>query len=286
MQARIAVREHGNAYLQELGFLPYLNGKPFVLTIHDMIPELYPQYFRADVDPQIMGKRKLAPLASAIIAVSEKTKEDVVNILGVPEEKVHVVYHGCSFPKVEQTNPLYEFPYILYVGDRNMYKNFDLFAREVAKNLKRHPELRVVCTGRPFNSRETEMLCSLGVAERFIQHWVKSDEEFYPLYHHAVCFVYSSEYEGFGIPILEAYQVDCPVMLNRASCFPEIAGDAAVYFELKQETSTFEPAFEDLYSMNQDNRNLLLEKQNERLQRYSWEKSARQLADIYRSVIK
>lgn len=360
VQARIAVREHGNAYLQEVGlgvhkgydyehfivpfhfplkgrmfamhnhlryglpyqsrnelyfygqpyhkqvsikalkkggfdlfhptffddyFLPYLNGKPFVLTIHDMIPEFYPQYFRADEDPQIKGKRKLAPLASAIIAVSEKTKEDVVRILGVAEEKVHVVYHGCSFPKVEQTNPLYEFPYILYVGDRNMYKNFDLFAREVAKNLKRHPELRVVCTGRPFNSRETEMLCSLGVAERFIQHWVKSDEEFYPLYHHAVCFVYSSEYEGFGIPILEAYQADCPVMLNRASCFPEIAGDAAVYFELTKESSTFVDKFEELYSMPPSIRTHLLTLQQQRLTLYSWEKSAKQLAEIYQTLI-
>ena len=84
-------------------FLPYLKGKPFVLTIHDMIPELYPLFFRPD-DIHIILKRKLAPLAKAIIAVSENTKQDIVRILGIPEEKIHVVYHGCSFSSFPCSN--------------------------------------------------------------------------------------------------------------------------------------------------------------------------------------
>ena len=265
-------------------FLPHLNGKPFVLTIHDMIPELYPQYFRKD-DFQIRMKKKLAPLASAIVAVSETTKRDVVRILDVPEEKVHVVNHGCSFPKVESAKPLVDGAYILYVGDRFGYKDFELFLQYAAPLLKRHEELGIVCTGRPFNDHELQIMKQYGVQDRFVHYWVATDEEFYTLYHYAVCFVYTSEYEGFGIPILEAYQADCPVMLNNASCFPEIAGDAAIYFKMTPSESNFAEQFECLYSMGEMERSHLLSRQRNRLQLYSWDKAARQLADVYQSVL-
>ena len=260
-------------------FLPYLNGKPFVLTIHDMIPELYPQYFARD-DFQIVMRKKLAPLASAIVAVSENTKQDVIRILGIPEEKIHVVYHGCSFPTTG-TEPIYSFPYILFVGERGLYKNFVQFVRSMEPMMKKYKDLYVVCTGRPFNQEEIAFLQENGVEDRFLHCMVKTDEELYSLYHHALGFVYPSEYEGFGIPILEAYQADCPVILNRASCFPEIAGDAALYFSGEEELTA---QIERLLSMSADDRNALLAKQKDRLSRYSWEKSARQMAEIYQSL--
>jgi len=274
-------------------FLPYLNNKPFVLTIHDMIPELYPQYFDGDRDRQILGKKKLAPLARAIIAVSENTKEDIVRILKVPEEKVHVIYHGSGhivFDSQSTCERNVEFtpnnePFILYVGNRRSYKNFNLFVDEIVSTLKCHSELKVICTGSEFNDEEITHLYGLGLQDRFIHRWVETDEEFALLYNKAFCFVYTSEYEGFGIPILEAYKADCPVMLNRASCFPEIAGDAAIYFTLSKEGSDFNLQFEKLYSMTSDQREQLLQKQRERLKLYSWEKSAKQLAAVYKTII-
>jgi len=263
-------------------YLPYLKGKPFVLTIHDMIPELYPQYFSKD-DYQIVMKRKLASQASAIIAVSDNTKRDVMRILGVPEEKIHVVYHGCSFPS-EGSDRLYDIPYILFVGERGLYKNFMPFVKSILPALRNHQDLRVVCTGRPFTQEELDMMNNQGVRERFCHHWVTNDNELYSLYHHAQCFVYPSEYEGFGIPILEAYQANCPVLLNNASCFPEIAGDAAVYFNLDSEKSNLAEQLELLLSMSREERKTLLTKQRERLSLYSWEESAKQLAAIYQSL--
>lgn len=260
-------------------FLPYLNGKPFVLTIHDMIPELYPQYFER-TDVQIVMRKKLAPLASAIVAVSENTKQDVIKILGVPEEKIHVVYHGCSFPSTESQS-LYAFPYILFVGERGLYKNFSLFIRSVIPVLEKRKDIAVVCTGKPFSQKEQEMLRDCGVGDRFHHHWVETDSELYSLYHHAQCFVYPSEYEGFGIPILEAYQAECPVILNHASCFPEIAGDSALYFTSEEELTA---RILQLLDMSTSEREALLSQQKERLSMYSWEKSAKQLAAIYRSL--
>jgi glycosyltransferase involved in cell wall biosynthesis len=96
--------------------------------------------------------------------------------------------------------------------------------------------------------------------------------------------VYPSEYEGFGIPILEAYKADCPVMLNHASCFPEIAGDAAVFFKMTKEYSDFEEQFETLYRLDGNERERLLNKQRQRMQLYSWTKSAEKLADVYQKV--
>lgn len=266
-------------------FLPYLKNKPFVLTIHDMIPELYPQQFQNDTF-QIRMKRELAPLASAIVAVSESTKNDIVRILHVPEEKVHVVYHGCSFPNesdvqipINQGNP-----YILFVGGRRGYKNFDGFLRHAVPFLRKHSEVSVVCTGTPFNETEKQLFSELGLLSRLVHYWVKTDEEFFSLYHQALCFVYPSEYEGFGIPILEAYQADCPVMLNRASCFPEIAGDAAIYFQMNHRESDIADKLEVVYLLSERERDVLLSKQRDRLAYYSWSKSAELLAGIYYQV--
>ena len=105
------------------------------------------------------------------------------------------------------------------------------------------------------------------------------------MYHQALCFVYPSEYEGFGIPILEAYKASCPVLLNNASCFPEIAGDAAIYFEMDSNSSDIVDKLECIYSMSTEERHVLLKKQRERLALYSWDKSAMKLVEVYKSIL-
>ncbi len=268
-------------------FLDYLQEKPFVLTIHDMIPELYPQYFDAKNDFQINMKRKLAPLASAIIAVSNSTKQDIVNILNIPEEKIHVIYHGCKKTSITYTNNnITNGPYILYVGERGAYKNFIPWIKYVRIILEKYKEIKVLCTGKPFSKEECEYLTNYGIMDRFVQYFANTDEELQNLYRNAICFVYTSEYEGFGIPILEAYQAQCPVLLNNASCFPEIAGDAAIYFHLNQNgDSDFAEVFENFYLKSSNDKKILLENQNKRLEMYSWEKAAKQLTEVYQNIL-
>ena len=264
-------------------FLPYLKGKPFVLTIHDMIPELYPQFFKPD-DFQIAMKRKLAPLAKAIIAVSENTKQDIIRLLNIPEEKIHVVYHGSSLTTPSTIHSTYKFPYLLYVGDRFGYKNFTSFVKQVTPVLKDYKRLHVICTGHPFKKEEKKMLKEHGVYNQFISTWAKTDKELYTLYHNAECFIYPSDYEGFGIPILEAYQADCPVLLNRASCFPEIAKDAAIYFDINSNDNDLENSLKSFFSMETNEKKALLIKQRARLADFSWKESAEKLAKIYNSL--
>lgn len=261
-------------------FVPYLNGKPFVLTVHDMIPEL----FFSEKDFQVKKKKILCQKASHIIVVSEKTKRDLMEILNVPESKISVIYHGAPESNYEiESKPIVDWKYILYVGNRKLYKGFMLMMNNLVPVLKRHQDLRIVCTGPSFEKKEIKKLLDMGVKER-VFHVSANDAELQNLYAHALCFIYPSLYEGFGIPILEAYKAQCPVLLNHSSCFPEIAQDAALYFHLDNESSDLEQVMEKFLAWGDNDTKNLLRRQFARLDEFSWEKSARKLANVYLSL--
>ena len=266
-------------------FLDYLGDKPLVVTVHDMIPELYPMYYSRD-DIQIRQKQLVIPRASHIVAVSEQTKADLVRIMGIDENRISVVYHGTDETPYSPSHAcVKDYEYILYVGERHFYKNFAAFCRDCIPILKRHRDLKVICTGKPFTMEEIYFFDVYGMKDRFVHIFVETTQELLDLYHNAMTFVYPSEYEGFGIPILEAYKADCPVMLNRASCFPEIAGDAAVYFSMNRCESDFEEHFETLYHLDGNERAGLIARQRERLKKFSWTLSVQRLENVYRSII-
>lgn len=122
------------------------------------------------------------------------------------------------------------------------------------------------------------MLIGMGIFEYTI-HIKASDQALSELYSRALLFVYPSLYEGFGIPILEAYACHCPVALSNTSCFPEIAGDAAVYFDPYSISSMSEAITKVIY--NEEKRSQLIRLGNERLKRYSWEKAAQKTEEAY-----
>lgn len=259
-------------------FLPYLNGKPFVLTVHDMIPELM-NYDH----PQAELKKLLCPLATHIHVPSQNTKDDLIRILGIPSEKITVIPHGGpdTPPKRE---PILNCPYLLYVGARWSYKNFLPFIKDCAHIFSQCPELHVVCTGESFSNKEMKMLSEMGIEEHVISMQHVPEKQLQSLYQHATAFVYPSAYEGFGIPILEAFANGCPVMLNNASCFPEVAGEAAIYFDITKH-GDFADHFLSFYHSEQDVRQALIKRGKDRLQLYSWEKSAQKLTELYQSLV-
>ena len=264
-------------------FLPYLNGKPFVLTVHDMIPELFPS---SSNDSQVKVKPLLCQKAAHIVAVSERTKQDLVRLLHVPEEKISVIYHGApNYDDRASLMPILDGQYILYVGQRrDSYKNFLPMLKSLVPVLQHHQAIKVVCTGPDFTKAERLFMKDAGICNKVIHRYV-NDQELQNLYAHALCFIYPSVYEGFGIPILEAYRANCPVLLNEASCFPEIAQEAAVYFHLNGQSSDLDQVMENFLRMTDRERNLLLERQRERLSCFSWQKSAQKLTDLYHSLV-
>lgn len=264
-------------------FLKYLGSRPWVITVHDMMPELFPQYYKR-WDIQRTFKRKYLKDASAIVAVSETTKKDIIRLLGIPEDKITVIYHGG--PKVEYISdpPLVDSSYFLYVGVRRNFKNFNQTVVDFMNFHKYNKNIKLVCTGSDFTSEERKFFKELRIEDSII-HYKASDSQLKNLYAHAIAFIYPSLYEGFGMPILEAYAYGCPVMLNDIEVFHEIAGDAAIFFSSKTGHSNLTKHMEEMFSMNKYDRNKLIEAGYKQLSKYSWKRSAEKLADLYKSVV-
>ena len=263
-------------------FLDALHGKPFVLTVHDMTHERFPQYFPCDPTPGY--KKLLASKAARIIAISQCTKRDIMEFLGVEEERIDVIYHGIDPQPLSEGRPdgLPD-SYILYVGERRGYKDFKTTVEAFAMLAEGDADLRLVLTGRPLRRDEKELFARHGVDRRVTLMSDISDTTLAQLYRHARLFVYPSLYEGFGIPILEAFAQRCPVVLSRASCFPEVAADAAEYFapgSAADMASAMRRVLNDEAHSHE-----LAEKGAARLPLFTWDETARRTEDTYMKAL-
>ena len=266
-------------------FLEYIGQKPFVLTIHDMIYELYPEFFSI-AEAIIKNKKLLAKKAAKIIAVSNQTKEDIVKFYGSSfADKTEVVYHGSSLKTPDSARDNVDFKtqfgrYFLFTGSRNIYKNFFFMIESCAEFLI-EKDLKIVCSGTPFSDSEKTFFDTLNISDRII-HYFASDKELFWLYKNAIAFIFPSYYEGFGIPILEAFEAETPCLLAKSSCFPEIASDAALYFDPKNKNEIVSAMSNVLDKNIAAN---LVEKCKERLKDFSWKTTAEQTLNIYKSLL-
>lgn len=265
-------------------FLPLLGNKPFVVTVYDMIHELYPDIYPA-ADKTRQWKRTLVDKAAKVIAISENTKMDLVKLYKIDERKVEVVYLANSFkPGLLEFDGI-NLPekYIFFVGERRFYKNFTLMIKAVAPLMLENPELSVVCAGGgTFSGAEASLFEGAGIAGR-VSHYSVSDGLLAYLYQRAAVFVFPSSYEGFGIPVLEAYTKGCPMVVSNSSSLPELAGDAALYFEPNDATSLREAVRQVLYEDGL--RELLVARGRERAKKFSWEKTAAETKLVYQNVV-
>lgn len=265
-------------------FLDWIGNNPFVITVHDMTYEKLPEYFPEE-DRRIVfeQKKRVVSQAERVIAISQNTKQDIIDILHIAPEKIDIVYHGTNMQKPAQKH-VEKFPkkFILYVGTRHSYKNFDRFAKAFSMLSSKDKDLYAICTGSPFTADERKLFESLNIQERII-HVHASDNTLYALYNQAKAFIFPSLYEGFGIPILEAYASHCPVIISDASCFPEIAADAAAYFNPYSEKDMANSIANVIY--NPSLQEELIQKGIERSKQYSWEKAAQQTQEVYLKAI-
>lgn len=206
--------------------------KPFVLTVYDMIHERAPQYYSPG-DRTIGQKAALMKRAARIIAISKSTKDEILHFYpGIPDHKVTVVLLGHqplpengSLPACAPKN------YILYVGSRLGYKNFTGMLAAFAQIARARGDVSLFCAGGgKWSRRELDLVDLHGLGGRVFQADVP-DAGLHQLYKHAIFFIYPSLHEGFGLPILEAFQAGCPVLLSDTSPFREVAGDSAVFFD-------------------------------------------------------
>jgi len=266
-------------------FLNFLNNKPFVLTVYDMIHEIYPEMFLSK-DKITERKKLLAQKATKIIAISKSTKRDIIRFFGIDENKIEVIYLGNSLNISKSDDALnIELPekHILFVGNRGGYKNFDLFIKAITPLLLEDAELSVVCVGDgKFDDIEIEKFKSLNIKDKVFQYSV-SDNILAYLYQRAIVFVFPSLYEGFGIPILESFVCGCPVLVGEVSSLPEIAGDAGVYFDPTNIVSIYDTVKRIIY--DKELRKSLKLKGFQRVKNFSWEKTAEKTKSLYESII-
>lgn len=213
-------------------FLNHINNKPFIITVYDSIHEKYPEIINS-IDKTLENKKVLLYKAGLILAISNSTKNDLIQLYNVSPEKIEVVYLAASInkqmalPKEKLNLPE---RYILYVGNRDFYKNFNNFLLAIEPLLKDNPELFLIAAGGgKFNASELKLFEIKNLKNKIL-YKPADDTSLATLYKNALAFVFPSLYEGFGIPALEAMNCDCPVVMSNTSSLPEVGGEAAIYF--------------------------------------------------------
>ena len=262
-------------------FVRYLK-KPCVVTVHDMVHELYPQYF-ADAADVITRKKKVMERANLLIAISEFTKQDIIKIYPEMADKIRVVYHGYLGLTVKaELNANLPEKYILFVGERWHYKNFPVFVEGISKLLQADANLKLVCAGgKAFTADEFELFNRYSISSQCLQMDV-TDTILQQLYSQAKLFVFPSLHEGFGLPLLEAFANQCPVICSDSSCLPEIAGNAALYFNPQKPEQIFQLTQKVLSSAYLQNE--LKKKGLDRLLLFSFDTCIEKTLQVYQSL--
>lgn len=267
-------------------FIDKVKSKPFVVTFYDMIHEkLSNQFDDLKLDKKIFDtKRRFLESSDRIIAISETTKKDIIDIYDVDSSKIDVVYLGNSLQNLFIGNDrLVEEDYILFVGNRGSYKNFNFFIKTITQLLTDN-NLRLICAGGGnFTQDELMLLKQLHIENRVVFKKILNDDVLANYYTNALFFCFPSLYEGFGIPVLETFACGCPALLSVGGSLPEVAGDAALYFDPTDTDSLIKSASELIN--NQSLRQSLREKGYNRLKYFSWDKTFQDHLEVYKTVV-
>lgn len=256
-----------------------------VTTVHDFT---YEHHIKG-VKGLLHGwqKKNAVKRSAGIICVSENTKRDLIKFYPwVDEARVRVIHNGVGseffpvnypIPKLEDRLSFgVKRPFLMYVGDRSSYKNFDVFV-ELAYQL---PQFDVVVVGgQPFNDAEHKRVALL--SGRILHFRGLASEDLNLLYNSAFCLIYPSSYEGFGIPVLEAMKAGCPVVSTNLSSIPEVAGDAAL---LVDEVSVSAFANEIRRLEGSDFRDSIIQKGFDQASKFTWDKCFEETYAFYQEL--
>ena len=272
--------------------VPLSGLKNLVVTIHDFIylkiPESRPGFEKSIAVREVIHSaiRK----ADRIIAVSENTKKDIVEFAPESRDKISVIYEAVdpAFKMIQNSElkeairKKYRLPQeiILFVGSLKRHKNIERLIDAYKRLKEKGVRHRLVIIGR-YRPREDEILKKINSCDALYLGEVPADD-LVMLYNLADLFVLPSLYEGFGLPVLEAMACGLPVVCSNISSLPEVAGDAAHYFN-PEETGDMADAMEKVL-MDKNIRQRLIDKGLTNIKRFTWDKAALSTFMVYQGV--
>ncbi|HQO90024.1 MAG: glycosyltransferase family 4 protein [Chitinophagales bacterium] len=264
-----------------------------VVTIHDVIFHKLPKTFPF-IDRQMYAykTKKACHIADAIIAVSEQTKQDLIELTKTPEEKIHVVYptwnkeyeHECNYVLKEEYFNRYGLPrdFVLFVGAVSKRKNFLRLLEAMALPENKDKNLVAVSNGGDEYDEAERLIYEKGLEGNV---FFLKDLPWYELpiiYHMSQGLVYPSIYEGFGLPILEALRCGKPVITSNVSSMPEVGGDACIFID-PANVEEISAAINFIY-YNLELAAEIREKAMHQVQKFAPEKMTAQMMQVYQSL--
>ena len=259
--------------------------KKSVLTIHDTIHEKYNEFYKSinfkDLRKSIIDKTDL------FIAVSQNTKEDFIDYYKINENRVNVIGHGHEHLKNIETYDLSKIseidkPFILYVGNRLRYKKFSLLGKAYSKSQIINNNFDIVCFGgEKISSNEYSTFKNLGIEKKIIM-LDGNDSILKTLYKNCSLLVSTSNYEGFGINILEALSLNCKILSNDIKIFREIYKDSINYFENDNLDHLIHQLNQLIFNESKNDINI---KKDIILENNNWKDTATKTIKLYKSLI-
>lgn len=252
-----------------------------IVTLHDIAFERFSENFnwKFGIFYRLLIPR-IAKKAIKIITVSEFSKQEICDFYKIPSQKIYVIYNAVS-NIFNQKVKNYSEKYVLAVSSLNYQKNFHSLIR--AFNMLDDNNIKLFLVGDiNRNFADIGLLKDIQGNKNIVFKGRIDDDELISLYSNAVCFIYPSLYEGFGIPPLEAQACGCPVVCSNAASLPEVCGDSVIYFD----PYSVKDMRDKILSVLNDEilQKELRTKGFNNIKRFSWKRSVEQVIEILRSL--
>lgn len=294
-----AVRSENVDFTHYLHFnVPLTAPRPFIVTIHDLILSKFPTHRASTLEPLTYWFKQLAYRAVIrravarslrVITVTNFTKQDIADHFGYPDDRIEMTYEGYDIPAERGGDSRsvpqgIRSPYLICVGNAYPHKNLERLIDAVSVVRSRYKNVQLVLVGREdfFYRRLKEFVRSKGYDDFVMFAGYVDDNALDALYRGAALCVFPSLYEGFGLPGIEAMARRVPVVAARASCLPEVYGDAAHYFD-PRDVAGMANAIDRVLG-DAAYANLLRERGIAQSAMYHWRRMAEQTLTVYNTV--